>query len=132
MQLTQDPAAIGSINAQLATQKRVDTDRQLHALKIMLENDGLEGYQITEQAKAVLRQLVDTWSGRAGQLPTGVPEGLPALASGGRPVDFRSSSHDVTADRQAMSHSDDGDFPGDRESPSGAGVTSDAGSDPQS
>ena len=67
MQLAQDPAAIGPVIAHLANQRATDINRQLQALRLLVENDGLEGWQITEQAKTVLHQLIATWTEHSGQ-----------------------------------------------------------------
>lgn len=68
MKLTQEPAAIGAVIDHMTHQRREDTDRQLTALKLLVENDGLEGFEITEQAKAVLVRLIDTWTPRRNEL----------------------------------------------------------------
>ena len=69
MRLAQDPAAIGPVSAYLAEQRAADASRQLQALKLLVENDGLEGWQITDQVKTVLRQLIATWTANTGQIP---------------------------------------------------------------
>ena len=119
MQLSQDPGAIGSVNTHLANQRAVDTDRQLHALKLLIENDGLEGWQITEQAKSVLRQLINAWSSRDTQLSSGSPDALPEIESAepmatadarDQPIDLRHGSAGSPATRAAG----DDEFPADR------------------
>lgn len=117
MQLAQDPAAIGPVSAYLAEQRAADANRQMQALKLLLENDGLEGYQITEQAKTVLRQLIDTWSASSSQLTAAAstPE-IEAESSGGQPIPAPAAPQDA----------DDGVYPGDREPP-GADADSPAG-----
>jgi hypothetical protein len=64
MRLVQDPAAIGPISNYLADVRVADTNQRLQALRMLLDNDGLEGWQITEQAKVILTQLLDIWSAR--------------------------------------------------------------------
>jgi hypothetical protein len=108
MQLAQDPAAIGPVSAYLAEQRAADTDRQLQALKLLIENDGLEGWRITEQAKTVLRQLIDTWSTNSGQIPAA--ESAPGIEAG-TPDDQPSVGQPTPQD------AGDGLYPGDRESP---------------
>jgi len=102
MQLAQDPAAIGPVSDYLANQRAADTNRQLQALQLLIENDGLEGWQITNQAKEVLRQLINTWS--AGSTPgieAGTPAGQHPQAIGHAP--------------QALPDADDGVYPADRQ-----------------
>ena len=65
MQVVEDPAAIGRVSAYLASQRDADINRQMEALKLLLESDSLEGWQITEQAKEVLGRLLDAWSGNS-------------------------------------------------------------------
>lgn len=118
MQLAQDPTAIGPVSAYLAEQRAADTNRQLQALKLLVENDGLEGWQITDQAKAILRQLVTTWSANSGQLsptadtPTGIEAGSPAAEPA------------ASAPPQPPSNTNDGEFYADREPPGSPGSDS--------
>lgn len=67
MRLAQDPEAIGPVSNFLANQRAADINRQLRALELLMENDGLEGWQITDQARTVLRQLISNWSEHSGQ-----------------------------------------------------------------
>lgn len=82
LQLAENPQSIEGINAYLARERNFDIDRQLEALKVMVESDGLEGWEITEQARAILHRLTDTWS-RHGQLASApsAMEVLPASAT---------------------------------------------------
>lgn len=73
MRLAQDPTAIGAVSNYLMNQRSADINRQLRALELLIENDSLEGWQITDQAKVVLRQLISNWSEHSGQL--GIPTG---------------------------------------------------------
>lgn len=109
MQLAQDPAAIGPVSAYLAEQRAADTNRQLQALKLLVENDGLEGWQITDQAKAILRQLVATWSANIGQLSPAadIPVGIEA----GSQADERAAN----APPPPPSGPDNGQFYADRD-----------------
>lgn len=80
MQVVEDPAAIGRVSAYLASQRDADINRQMEALKLLLESDSLEGWQITEQAKEVLKRLLDAWSGSskgigAGDSPASIEPG---------------------------------------------------------
>jgi hypothetical protein len=108
MQLAQDPAAIGPVSAYLAEQRAADASRQLQALKLLVENDGLEGWQITEQAKTVLRQLIATWTANTGQLPAAesTPE-IEAATPPDQPVTAQPTPPDAA----------DGVYPADREPP---------------
>jgi hypothetical protein len=70
MQVVEDPAAIGRVSAYLASQRDADINRQMEALKLLLESDSLEGWQVTEQAKEVLKRLLDAWSGNGKAIGT--------------------------------------------------------------
>jgi hypothetical protein len=113
MQLAHDPEAIGAVSAYLAEQKAADTARQLQALKLLVENDGLEGYQITEQARTVLRQLIATWTANSSQV---------SLAGGASEIEAATPDRQATsfpqgaAEPQAPPPADDGLFPPDRQS----------------
>jgi hypothetical protein len=115
MQLAQDPGAIGPVITHLADQRATDINRQLQALRLLVENDGLEGWQITEQAKTVLHQLIATWTEHSGQaLPdAGTPSEIEAPHQAEMPADLTGSG----ADRQETSAADDDEFPGDRDAP---------------
>ena len=101
MQVVEDPAAIGRVSAYLASQRDADINRQMEALKLLLESDSLEGWQITEQAKEVLNRLLDAWSGSttavgAADGPASIEPGtgdapLPEADSGLFPGDLESS-----------------------------------------
>ncbi len=108
MQLAQDPEAIGPVSAYLADQRAADTNRQLQALKLLIENDGLEGWQITEQAKTMLRQLIATWSASSGQIPAA--ENTPE-------IEAVTPDDEAAAGPQTLPGTQDGPYPGDREPP---------------
>jgi hypothetical protein len=121
MQLASDPAAIGSVNAYLADQRDADINRQLQALRLLVENDGLEGWQITEQAKSMLHQLISTWSAHATPLPAAgdAPQQLEPGEPAGAPIP-RGARHafpDVSISPPRQPADDDGEYPGDREAP---------------
>ena len=112
MQLAQDPEAIGPVSAYLADQRAADTNRQLQALKLLIENDGLEGWQITEQAKTMLRQLIATWSASSGQIPEA--ESTPE-------IEAATPDDDAAGGPQTPPNTDDDLFQGDREPPDADG-----------
>jgi hypothetical protein len=120
MQLAQDPDAIGPVSAYLADQRAADTNRQLQALKLLVENDGLEGWQITDQAKAVLRQLIATWSAGSGQI--GSPESTPEIEAGSA-ADQPQGAPRAPAPPEPY----DGEYPGDREPRDGGDPAGPAG-----
>jgi hypothetical protein len=113
MQLAQDPAAIGPIIDHLADQRAADINRQLQALRLLVENDGLEGWQITEQAKTILHRLIATWTEHSGQaLPPGgsmaeIPPPIPQGTTAG--------PTDSGIEPEPPLLADDGEFPGDRD-----------------
>jgi hypothetical protein len=112
MQLAQDPSAIGPVSAYLADQRAADTSRQLQALKLLIENDGLEGWQITEQAKTMLRQLIATWSVSSGQIPEA--ESTPE-------IEAVTPDDDAAGRPQTPPDTDDDPYPGDHEPPDADG-----------
>jgi hypothetical protein len=73
----------------------------MEALKLLLESDSLEGWQITEQAKEVLERLLNAWSGNGKAIEA---DGGPASIEQG-PAD---GAQQTLAD-------DDTVFPGDLE-----------------
>lgn len=115
MQLAQDPAEIGPVIAHLADQRASDINRQLQALRLLVENDGLEGWQITEQAKNVLHQLIATWTANSGQQLPGV--GTPPEIEAPNPEQAPLHRADSAADPKETPEAGDGEFPGDREAP---------------
>jgi hypothetical protein len=104
MQVVEDPAAIGRVSAYLASQRDADINRQMEALKLLLESDSLEGWQITEQAKEVLGRLLDAWSGNSRGI--GAADSPAPLGPGG--------GDDPPP---ALPEADPGAFPGDLEAP---------------
>lgn len=116
MQLAHDPAAIGPVSSYIAEQRAADTNRQLQALQLLVENDGLEGWQITDQAKTILHQLVTTWSANSGQpalaadTPAGIEGGSPASSStpSAQPGPSDTNGGEFYADRQDPGSSPDG------------------------
>jgi hypothetical protein len=59
LQLANNPADIATVAQMLGQQRQVDIENQLKALRIMLEEDAIEGFQIEEAGKRVLRRLVE-------------------------------------------------------------------------
>jgi hypothetical protein len=113
MQLAQDPSAIGPVIDHLANQRATDINRQLQALRLLVENDGLEGWQITEQAKIVLHQLIATWTEHSGQaLPDA---GTLAEIEAPQPDEISVGLANSGADPDGTSAAGDDEFPGDRD-----------------
>lgn len=102
MQVVEDPAAIGRVSAYLASQRDADINRQMEALKLLLESDSLEGWQITEQAKEVLKRLLDAWSGSNKRV---------GAADGPAPIEPGTGD----TPQPALPEADSGVFPGDQE-----------------
>lgn len=116
MQLAQEPEAIGPVIAHLSSQRAADINHQLQALRLLVENDGLEGWQITNQAKTVLHQLIATWTEHNGQaLPDAdTPREIEAPT---HPQEIPAGLTGSGADPEGMPPADDGEFPGDRDAP---------------
>jgi hypothetical protein len=62
IRLLQDPSSIAEVASQFAQRKDAADQRRLQTLDILLSNNALEGYDLTEEAKKVLRELVNSWS----------------------------------------------------------------------
>ncbi len=58
MQLANNPGDVAAVTEMLRTQHQIEIDNQLRALKILLEEDALEGFQIEKVGKRLLQQLV--------------------------------------------------------------------------
>ena len=108
MQLAQQPAAIGGVIKHMAQQRTEDTERQLRALQLLVENDGVEGFEITEQAKAVLVSLIDTWKPRRNEI--GAAGSQPAINASTPEMDVQDSPNQEPVG-SARPHFDD--FDGD-------------------
>lgn len=76
LQLTNHPDDVATVANMLRQQRQTEMEQQLKALRIMLEEDALEGFQMEDAAKRVLRRFVE---GFAPELET------PALAEGEKP-----------------------------------------------
>jgi len=61
LQLTNHPEDVATVAQMLSQQRQVEMDHQLKALKIMLEEDALEGFQIEEAGKRVLQRFVESF-----------------------------------------------------------------------
>ena len=61
LQLTNHPEDVAAVAQMLNQQHQADMDRQLAALKIMIEEDALEGFQIEEAGKRVLQRFVGSF-----------------------------------------------------------------------
>jgi hypothetical protein len=88
LELQEDPSRIENINAHLAEQRNVDSERQIAALRILIESRSLEGWQVSDQAKEVLHRLLDNWASsdtRVGQAkqPQSIAAGAAGIASSG-------------------------------------------------
>jgi hypothetical protein len=59
LQLTNRPEDVPAVLQMLNQERQADMDRQLTTLKILLEEDALEGFQIEEAGRRILQSLVD-------------------------------------------------------------------------
>ena len=60
MQLSNRPEDLPGIIQMLDQQRQLEMKHQLEALKIMLDEDAIEGFQLEDTGKRVLRRLVDS------------------------------------------------------------------------
>ena len=61
LQLASHPEDIATVAQMLSQQRQVEMENQLKALKIMLEEDVLEGFQMEEASKRVLQRFVESF-----------------------------------------------------------------------
>lgn len=61
LQLTKHPEDVANVADMLRRQRQAEMEQQLEALRIMLEEDALEGFQMEEAAKRVLRRFVESF-----------------------------------------------------------------------
>jgi hypothetical protein len=59
LQLTEHPEDAVAMAQMLSQQRQAEMDRQLKALKILLEEDALEGFHIEKASKRILQQFVE-------------------------------------------------------------------------
>lgn len=73
LQLANHPDDVAAVAQMIGQQRQADMETQLKALKIMLEEDVIEGFQMGEAGKRILQRIVDAYG-----------PGLEARALGGR------------------------------------------------
>jgi hypothetical protein len=61
LQLSDHPEDIAAVAQMLSQQRQADMENQLKALKIMLEEDVIEGFQIEDAGKRVLQRFVESF-----------------------------------------------------------------------
>jgi hypothetical protein len=61
LQLANHPEDVATVTQMLSKQRQVELDNQLRTLKVMLEEDVIEGYQMEEACRSVLRRIVDNF-----------------------------------------------------------------------
>ncbi len=61
LQLTNHPEDVAAVAQMLSQQRQAEMDRQLKTLKIMLEEDALEGFQVEEAGKRVLQRFMESF-----------------------------------------------------------------------
>ena len=61
LQLSNHPEDVATVAQMLSQQRQAEMDHQLKALKIMLEEDALDGFQMEEAGKRVLQRFVESF-----------------------------------------------------------------------
>ncbi len=61
LQLANHPDDVAAVAQMIRQQRQADMENQLRALKIMLEEDVIEGFQMEEASKRVLQRFVDSF-----------------------------------------------------------------------
>lgn len=61
LQLANHPDDVAAVAQMIRQQRQADMENQLKALKIMLEEDVIEGFQMEEASKRVLQRFVDSF-----------------------------------------------------------------------
>jgi len=82
LQLSNHPEDVTGVAQMLHQQRQADVDRQLTALKIMLEEGALEGFQLEEAGKRVLQRFIDNFGPELGAKAIAGPEERKALTQG--------------------------------------------------
>ena len=82
LQLTNHPEDVATVAQMLNQQRQAEMDQQLKALKIMLEEDALEGFQMEEAGKRVLQRFVESFGPELETRGLGEAEERKALSPG--------------------------------------------------
>lgn len=61
LQLANHPEDVAAVAQMISQQRQAEMDNQLRALKIMLEEDVIEGFQMEEASKRVLQRFVESF-----------------------------------------------------------------------
>jgi hypothetical protein len=82
LQLTNHPEDVAAVAQILGQQRQAEMNQQLKALKIMLEEDALEGFQMEEAGKSVLQRFVESFGPELETRALGEAEERKALPAG--------------------------------------------------
>jgi len=85
LQLANHPEDVANVAQTLRQQRQTELDSQLKALKIMLEEDAIEGFQMEEASRRVLQRFVESF---------GPALEVKALDSGDQPKDVEEEQTD--------------------------------------
>jgi hypothetical protein len=78
LQLANDPSQVNVVINNAVNQQQMTARLQLEAVKVLMEGDGVEGFQLEETAKRVMMRFLDLTSGpTAGSLGLAPPSALP-------------------------------------------------------
>lgn len=62
LRLLKDPSSVEQVAVLLTRQRDAETSQRLEALRLLLNSDAVEGWEISDKAKVVLGQLLDSLS----------------------------------------------------------------------
>ncbi len=82
LQLSNNPEDVATVADMLRQQRQGEADRQLAALKIMLQEGALEGFQLEDAGKRVLQRFIDSFGSDLGTKAIAAPEERKALPKG--------------------------------------------------
>jgi len=82
LQLADRPEDIATVAQMLSQQRQAEMEHQLRALKIMLEEDALEGFQMEEAARRVLQRFAEGFGAQLEPQALGEGETRKALREG--------------------------------------------------
>jgi hypothetical protein len=87
MQLLEDPSSIRQVGDRIARQRNAEMAQRMEALRLLLANDAIEGWEISEKAKTLLGQLLDIWNSPGpAEIAAGVPQDRPEIEDGQAPA----------------------------------------------
>lgn len=103
LRLQEDPSSVEQVAVLLARQRDAETAQRIEALRLLLSSDAVEGWEISEKARVVLGQLLDSLNRNGvAQVTAGVSDSVPLVSAGatggddGRPIPAEPEPEELT------------------------------------